>query len=71
LAIQGEKELNQLQLTAKDMDMIEMKAKLVNADKADYAPTQILAEVFRGMGCDGIRYRSCWERAVILSHCST
>jgi hypothetical protein len=27
-------------------------------DKADYAPTQILAETFRRAGCDGIRYKS-------------
>jgi hypothetical protein len=27
-------------------------------DKADYAPTQILAETFRALGCDGIRYKS-------------
>jgi RES domain-containing protein len=26
--------------------------------KADYAPTQILAEVFKQMGCDGIKYKS-------------
>jgi hypothetical protein len=25
---------------------------------ADYAPTQVLAEVFKNMGCDGIKYRS-------------
>jgi hypothetical protein len=27
-------------------------------DAADYAPTQVLAEVFRTSGCDGIVYRS-------------
>jgi hypothetical protein len=27
-------------------------------DKAEYAPTQILAEAFRRTGCDGIRYKS-------------
>jgi RES domain len=27
-------------------------------DRADYAATQILAESFRRMGCDGIRYKS-------------
>ena len=27
-------------------------------EKADYAPTQILAETFRKAGCDGIRYKS-------------
>jgi RES domain-containing protein len=26
--------------------------------KAEYAPTQVLAEVFKEMGCDGIKYRS-------------
>jgi hypothetical protein len=27
-------------------------------EKADYAATQILAEAFRSIGCDGIRYKS-------------
>ena len=27
-------------------------------DRADYAPTQILAELFRSVGYDAIRYRS-------------
>ncbi|MBS3850160.1 RES family NAD+ phosphorylase [Devosia sp. BSSL-BM10] len=29
-------------------------------DRADYAPTQVLAEVFKGLGFDGIIYRSAF-----------
>jgi len=31
---------------------------ITSDEKADYAPTQILAETFRKAGCDGIRYKS-------------
>jgi len=31
---------------------------IASDDKADYVPTQILAEAFQKLGCDGIRYKS-------------
>jgi RES domain-containing protein len=42
----------------KDIDMAFARPISVSDDVADYVPTQIIAELFKGDGFDGIAYRS-------------
>jgi len=43
----------------KDIDLAFSEPTTNNNTTADYAPTQILSELFRNNGFDGIIYRSC------------